>query len=350
MKNNLERMYPALSSEWSEKNSILPSSVTAGSHKKAWWKGKCGHEWEAVIKNRVRGSGCPYCSSHRVLAGFNDFATRYPEPAKEWSDRNLPLLPTDITGKNNNPVWWRCSNGHEWQARPADRAEGHGCPYCNGKVLEGYNDLFTTRPDLESEWSEKNTVSPDTISEKSIVLAFLKCRICGHEWQARVVTKANGTRCPHCRNMESREHYRELIERRKTKRSILYSVPLTALRYYLDQSSVSYITDDDSLFGIPVQIYIPEKRVVIETPTRKRVTKQDIRNASVLNHLCFRTRIKLIRIIPPDGTMYDNCLCVKRLDGSAQGLTESLQAVFSVLHLDIDVDVERDLADIMRFV
>ena len=24
-----------------------------------------GHEWEAIIKNRNKGTGCPYCSGHK---------------------------------------------------------------------------------------------------------------------------------------------------------------------------------------------------------------------------------------------------------------------------------------------
>ena len=64
---------PELSKEWSRKNSpLLPTMVGPGSHRKVIWKGKCGHEWSAVIKNRVAGAGCPYCSHNKVLAGFND--------------------------------------------------------------------------------------------------------------------------------------------------------------------------------------------------------------------------------------------------------------------------------------
>ena len=32
-----------------------------------------------------------------MLAGFNDLATLLPDIAAEWSDRNYPLLPTQVT-------------------------------------------------------------------------------------------------------------------------------------------------------------------------------------------------------------------------------------------------------------
>ena len=37
---------------------------------------------------------CPYCSGHRVLAGFNDLASQHPELLAEWDwERNGDLRP-----------------------------------------------------------------------------------------------------------------------------------------------------------------------------------------------------------------------------------------------------------------
>ena len=96
MKRMLADVRPELINEWSQRNlPLTPDSVTHGSHKIVWWKGKCGHEWRASVKNRViGGSGCPYCSHNAILVGFNDLASQKPELAAEWSDRNAPLLPT----------------------------------------------------------------------------------------------------------------------------------------------------------------------------------------------------------------------------------------------------------------
>ena len=38
-----------------------PYEVRPGSHKKVWWLCHNGHEWEAVIKERTYGTGCPHC-------------------------------------------------------------------------------------------------------------------------------------------------------------------------------------------------------------------------------------------------------------------------------------------------
>ena len=61
--NDLATTHPNLLKEWDyDKNVIKPDEIMHGSGKKVWWKCNKGHSWEAVISNRVSGSGCPYCS------------------------------------------------------------------------------------------------------------------------------------------------------------------------------------------------------------------------------------------------------------------------------------------------
>ena len=77
--NDLCTTNPEIAKEWNyEKNGNLrPTDVTAGSHKKVYWKCKNNHEWMAVIKERKRGLNCPYCSNKKVLVGYNDLYTYY---------------------------------------------------------------------------------------------------------------------------------------------------------------------------------------------------------------------------------------------------------------------------------
>ncbi len=147
MDNALSSIAPYLLVEWSEKNyPLTPDDVSYGSNRKVWWKGVCGHEGQAAIKSRATGkqSGCPYCSGNRVLAGFNDLETRFPNVAAEWSERNAPLLPSQVLAFTNRKVWWKGKCGHEWNALVSDRSSGHGCPYCRDhKLLIGFNDFQT---------------------------------------------------------------------------------------------------------------------------------------------------------------------------------------------------------------
>ena len=147
MKRMLADVRPELINEWSQRNSPLtPDSVTHGSNKIVWWNGKCGHEWRASIKNRViSGSGCPYCSHNAILEGYNDLASQKPELAAEWSAKNAPLLPTQVTVFANRKAWWKCKEcGNEWETLISTRSDGSKCPYCSGYILlKGFNDFAT---------------------------------------------------------------------------------------------------------------------------------------------------------------------------------------------------------------
>ena len=203
MKRMLADVCPELINEWSQRNlPITPDSVTHGSNKIVWWKGKCGHEWRASIKNRViSGSGCPYCSHNAILEGFNDLASQKPELAAEWSDRNAPLLPTQVTVFANRKAWWKCKEcGNEWETLITTRSDGSKCPYCSGYILlKGFNDFATKYPQLAEEWSDRNLpLTPDTVNDKSRKNVWWKCRTCGYEWKSVIYSRANGSMCPVC--------------------------------------------------------------------------------------------------------------------------------------------------------
>ena len=138
--NDLATIRPDLADEWNfEKNGELkPTDIVAGTSRKVWWKCSKNHEWEANVGSRVAGKGCPYCSHKKLLVGFNDLATLYPNLAKEWNtEKNGDLKPTDVICASGKSVWWKCSKcGYEWQTRPADRVTGKGCKMC-GRLLSG---------------------------------------------------------------------------------------------------------------------------------------------------------------------------------------------------------------------
>lgn len=64
-----------------------------------------------------------------------------PELMAEWNwemNNELELDPNEITYGSGKKVWWKCSKGHEWQARVGHRTAGHGCPMCaHQRLIEG---------------------------------------------------------------------------------------------------------------------------------------------------------------------------------------------------------------------
>ena len=124
-----------LMAEWNwEKNNELkldPKTLTLGSGQKVWWKCIKGHMWQATICNIANGRGCPYCSGRYVVKGENDLQTVNPTLANEWNyEKNNGLTPADVMPNSDKKVWWKCGQGHEWQASIGNRNKGNGCPIC----------------------------------------------------------------------------------------------------------------------------------------------------------------------------------------------------------------------------
>ncbi len=99
--------------------------------------------------------GCPYCANQKVLADFNDLASKRPDIALEWHPvRNGVLTADAIAVSSRRKVWFQCREGHGWQSTVGNQTVlGQGCPVCAGqKVLPGLNDMATTSPDLAAQW------------------------------------------------------------------------------------------------------------------------------------------------------------------------------------------------------
>lgn len=197
---------PEWLSEWDyAKNTISPSEIKRGSRQKVWWKcPKCGYSYQLSPNKKERGDGCPVESGKVVLEGYNDVASQFPQLVDEWSNKNTISL-SEIPVGSAKKCGWKCKHGHEWDATIANRTKDKpsNCPYCSGKrILTGYNDLATLKPELMLDWDyTKNTLDPTKISKSKKEKSHWKCHKCGHEWEASISNRATrGTRCPNHKN------------------------------------------------------------------------------------------------------------------------------------------------------
>ena len=140
---NLATVNPELASEWHpDKNGNLsPQDVTPKSNKKTWWQCANGHAWKATPSNRAgKGSGCPYCYG-RDATKENNLAIKFPKLVEEWdSDKNIGLHPSEFLPFSAKKVWWRCKEGHSWQAVISNRTNmKSGCPACARNARRKYS-------------------------------------------------------------------------------------------------------------------------------------------------------------------------------------------------------------------
>lgn len=203
--NDFATRKPDMVHMWSKNNKISPKEVVAYTKQKVLWVCELGHEWDATVAQISGGGKCPYCSSHRVLAGFNDLATHFPEIALEWNYSKNSGKPSEFAKSANKKVWWKCTEGHEWQATiNARTSQKVSCGVCtNKKLLKGTNDFATTHPELASEWSPKNAIKPDEVIAGNMKYFIWECTE-GHEWEQCIGARKRGNGCPKCNVKTSR--------------------------------------------------------------------------------------------------------------------------------------------------
>ena len=221
--NDLATNNPELARQWhpTKNGDLIPADVVPGTRRKVWWVCDKGHEWRAAVSARVNGSGCPVCTSKKIVPGINDLASQYPAVAKEWHPtKNGSLTPEQVAPASNKKVWWICDKGHEYQATVASRTQRNGgCPYCaNTKVLPGYNDLATLYPHVASQWHPtlNRPLTPDHILPGSRRKVWWQCKN-GHIWQAVVYSRtgAQNSGCPFCTgyaNGKRRARYERMLK------------------------------------------------------------------------------------------------------------------------------------------
>ena len=76
-KGSLKENMPELAKEWhpTKNGDLRPTDITAGSNEIVWWQcKKCGYEWQADIRHRVKGfCKCPKCTRKKMKQFEFDF-------------------------------------------------------------------------------------------------------------------------------------------------------------------------------------------------------------------------------------------------------------------------------------
>ncbi|WP_170472913.1 zinc-ribbon domain-containing protein [Ruegeria arenilitoris] len=256
--NNFAFLHPEMAREWHPENKEQPEKVLATSNKKVRWKCSEGHTWRESPSNRaMRVYGCPECSkeirgdSYRKATEHQNLQTENPTVCKEWHHDKNEKPPSFYVSGSNDVVWWRCQNGHEWQAAIYSRTNpndgvGTGCSFCSGRRASAERNLATNHPDVAAEWHPtKNKLNPTDVTPKSNKVVWWRCEN-GHEWKTDIATRTmQGTVCPKCSN---RIQY--------SKNEIRILTELHAL--------VGDVEWRHKIDGVEVDVYLPSLSVAIE--------------------------------------------------------------------------------------
>jgi hypothetical protein len=217
---SIQFTHPNISKEWHtlKNGNLKPTDFKAQSNKKVWWlcdkkcPQGCLHEWETTISNRCHlNNNCPYCSiPQNKICTHMSISYTHPDIAKQWHPtKNDNLKPTQVSQGSNKKVWWlcdkKCPQGclHEWLATINHRTSGNrGCPICSRKKVCIHNSIYTTHPELMTQWHpSKNNIDPKNISYGSDIQIWWKClNNNSHEWQSRISSRTiTSYSCPQCK-------------------------------------------------------------------------------------------------------------------------------------------------------
>jgi hypothetical protein len=201
--NDLKTKFPEIAAQADGWDTTV---ANPGSDAKKQWICPKGHVWiAAIVKRTSSGRGCPFCSNNRVLPGFNDLKTKFPEIASQAYGWNTSM----VSPQSGKKLEWICTKGHVWSATVGSRTVGgSGCPVCANKtIVTGINDLTTLYPAIALEafnWD------PSVVNPGSNVKREWICKL-GHVWEAQVATRSQrGYGCPICGHQQLLKGFNDL--------------------------------------------------------------------------------------------------------------------------------------------
>lgn len=248
--------------ELNDKIGLNPNNITEGSHIKANFICPiCKTIWFGEVRRilRNKGGGCPKCAETKRVDNWIKYKLQdtqslfesNPELEKEWDyelNDKIGLNPKKLMAASNKEAFWICSLGHKYNTYIYNRAKNKtGCPYCAGqKILVGFNDLLTTRPDLIDEWdyelNDKLGIYPSEVMRGSHKVVNWICPF-GHKYKKEIHARTSGQGCSVC-SKESQT-----------------SFPEQAIYFYLSK----YFKDAVNRYGKPeIDIFIPSLNLGIE--------------------------------------------------------------------------------------
>ena len=208
--------------EWDyDNNNLTPYDVSPHSNIVVNWKCEFGHKWSSSINNRNKsngqGNGCPFCSGHKVLKGFNDFETwcknnKHFNLLKEWDYSNNDKKPSEVTCGSHYLAMWKCSQcGKKWKTAVKARVShpNSNCVNCShkkqmismieSKIIEE-GSLKDNYPDIALEWdySKNGKLKPENVTKASNKIVWWICPK-KHSYRASINHRTSKkSDCPYC--------------------------------------------------------------------------------------------------------------------------------------------------------
>ncbi len=253
-------------------------------------------------------------------------------------EKNKPITVDTVSAKSDKKCWFTYDCGHTVLQRVADKTSGSlGCPHClnRGAVGKSIADVYPETYALMF-MEEKNQIKASEVPFHSGKVFWWKCQTCGEEFEAKPSMVTTGKRrCKCCNKKRSGtedilEYYLKRID------------PDIAINYQID--------------GLKYDVFLPEYNLIVEYDgypwhNSKISRTNDIRK----DEIAIRKGYKICRL--RDRRLKENdelkaMLWIFDYDYEYRyfsKLPEFLRGIIGDGALKLDIDVDRDAAEIKNF-
>ena len=162
LEDSILSTHPELAKNWSSLNSKKSSEISSGSGYTAVWN--CteeDHSFKRIVHRYISSNNsCPICKGHKLLKGFNDVSTVWPQLNDLLSERNENQnILSEITFKFSTKLYWTCKRGHETYCSAYQRAN-FSCGKCTSSKGEDELNDFVNSLKLDSIQGCKTLINP----------------------------------------------------------------------------------------------------------------------------------------------------------------------------------------------
>lgn len=205
--NNITVTHRELVRQWdySRNGNLVPEMFDIESTTVVFWKcPTCGGFWRKSVSFRThKDNGCPFCNNRKVLKGFNDLDSRFPDAAKM-------LLPENNDGVHADEILFcECGRKRKWYCESCDltfdatvrEVVKNGCHICGKHKRKKLLSLAELYPSIANDWDEeRNGISAQLFMPwgKSDSVYWWHCENCGQSYQMRLISKTQDRGCPVC--------------------------------------------------------------------------------------------------------------------------------------------------------
>jgi rubrerythrin len=135
-----------------------------------------------------------YIISNRIVV--NNLNKLFPEIAKYFSAKNLPITADNVHAYENKTYWWFCDIGHDYEMMASEKTSGNrGCPTCakNGTKVDEKNNAYARYPYLFDKYFnfKKNTLDPRKVkpNNRSVIIVTCEKNNCDVRMELRTLTR-----------------------------------------------------------------------------------------------------------------------------------------------------------------